>query len=600
MANNLILDSDYLVLQRRGYTPFDEPNPPTTGGPYPNLKYDLELFHFTGKDLRDTVTQYNKDSGDFVLVNGDNHMTGNLKIKYPETGNVEKGAPARVELTGFRTTTSEVCEVRMINRANSASGSVQKVAAVNPSGSTNDSYIKLNNRFSVTYDGKIYLGGRHICANDGDTGATNEGGGFLSYITNSQWSPTENIIKKTMESNIVRLRWTHYGGALKNSVGKDVLQWLNGEVRFHKPSSGDLIGSYDDTDMYTHGEISDDKSVTNKEYVDTQDGKYIPLGGTRDTVEGSQAQQHVNGPIDFIEGSYLNAKLGAILPLSYSDEHYIGIGGDPSGTSVDEKIHFNKKTNVHENEIQNVKYPEVPYDPDGTTREDSHAVPRRYVDDRDRGLQDQIDSIVGIQSPVGMINAYVGDEDPPGWFICNGRNIDELYAAKGLVGTQLKAVLGSDSLPNLSGSFLAQKKHSSGTDSNGVAIPDPIKPEYGENIGTALNSHLDEKVSKPSRTPLRIDIDQNGTHSHPAGDLSVKVHRQKMADKDNGSWDGAELMDPDKSQRNTQGTRHLPVDNRTGSDGFHKHQLDTNQFLWDSYNRPQTYSINWIIKADNG
>ena len=51
-----ILDTDIMVLQKLGAPAVAENHMPN-GGPYPNLMYDLETYHFLGSDLRYTVEQ---------------------------------------------------------------------------------------------------------------------------------------------------------------------------------------------------------------------------------------------------------------------------------------------------------------------------------------------------------------------------------------------------------------------------------------------------------------------------------------------------------------------------------------------------------------
>jgi len=597
-----ILDSDYLVLQRQGVSiPIDEPNKPPSGGPYPDMKYDLELFHFRGEDLRYTVEQYNKDSGVFVLTDGSNYMTGNLRIKYPESGSVEKGAPARLELTGFRTGFQEYSEVRFVNRAGNTAGHTQKVAAVHPTNLDYDSHIKLNNKFSVTYDGEVFVGGRHICANDGKTGETTGGGGFLSYVTDNTWDAEGNKIHSKMEDNVVRLRWTHGGGALRNGNGHDVLKWLNDRVTLRAHNDGDTtIAEYDANHFLCHLTPNEPTSIANKESVDKQNAKYVPLAGTL-------TDAHVTGAIAFDHTGADGCLKGAFgSPLELKQEHsgsdikIMSIGGN--NTTIDRKIHLHKEMNAHNQKISNVKYPDDTV-PGNDTSEDICAMPRSYIDDRDQHLQTQIDDITAIGAPVGMINAYVGNTDPVGWFICNGRSLNDLETAIGFNLTQLRNVLPSSAthLPNLSGSFLAGRKWSSNdTDHRyGVDIPNP-QGNRGENTGVTISTHLDQRTSKPNGCPSTINTDSAGSHTHSAGSFKITTYAQRMANQDNGNANSAELLDPNRGGRNSQGPVNISLTGSTASNGSHTHEISTNQLAWDNYNRPQTYVVNWIIKHDNG
>ena len=101
-----ILDSDIMVLQKKSAITVAENFPPN-GGPYPNLNYDLETFHFFGSDLRYTVEQYVEDSHQFVKIEGD-QMSGNLEISYPKPpSEKEEDTPAQLTLTGFQNGTMD-------------------------------------------------------------------------------------------------------------------------------------------------------------------------------------------------------------------------------------------------------------------------------------------------------------------------------------------------------------------------------------------------------------------------------------------------------------------------------------------------------------
>ena len=586
-----ILDTDVMVLQRVGSKPFipeNYPPPDGAGVGYPNLAYDMDIFHFKGEDLYFSISEYNKASGDFVLKKGD-VMSGNLAIELDELN------PAQLTLKGKSNSLSPHSQIIFDNGNSSSGAATQKIQAVHATDGSND-HIKINQKFSVGTNGRVYVGGRYIFANDGKGGNTQDGGGFLAYGDATVWNPNTGFIAGGDQGSTVRLRWTNYGGALKNSNQKDVLQWKANEVRFHKPSDGSYIGGYTDTDMYTEGAIGSANAITNKRYVDTQDGKYIPLGGTRDTVEGSQSRSDVNGPIDFIEGGYLNGVTGATLQLKYNNTNYVGIGGDPATTSIDNKIHFKKNLKMNNLEIESVKYPtniHILGNKDANDSEKSYAARKEYVDDQDDKLQAQLDSVIGIQAPVGMINAYVGDDDPVGWFICDGRDIGECEAALGRPNgalIQLRTLLGSDKLPELSGAFLAQKKQTrSSRTVNGVEVDLPGTKSGGDNVGSSLLSHLDNRTAEPdswaiTMKPHNHTMAEDPGHYHRYGSNSTMIG--SAGNSGYKTWQSGT-----KTSTSTAGAHTHTINNKTS---------EVASTTWDNYTRPQTYTINWIIKYDNG
>ena len=150
-----ILDSDILILQRKNAPPVDEPNTPP--GSYPNLKYDLETFHFLGEDLRYSVELFAKDAHDFVLLTGD-VMTGNLEIKFPGDGNHVETEPAQLKLSGYQNDGDAYSRLLFQNNA-SGSDFAMSIDAVHPvsSSSTNSSHFKIGDGVAISKEGRLHV-----------------------------------------------------------------------------------------------------------------------------------------------------------------------------------------------------------------------------------------------------------------------------------------------------------------------------------------------------------------------------------------------------------------------------------------------------------
>lgn len=630
MAGSLILDDDLLVLQRKGdFDIKDEYYETKFPDQFPNIRIDTDIFHFTGADLRFSVNEYVEDSGRFVLTRGDT-MTGNLTIDLG-TGSTEK--TAQLVLIGNRTGTNSYARINFRNEARS-SNRTQSIQAIAPvTSSTQTSHMKIADRVAITEFGQILMsGGRHnVCGLNG---------GALKTITNASWDTTNNIISNPLETNSTRLRWDQTGGFLVNNNNINLLEWNENSIFISGTQFQNLIEVNSDHANY-NATPTDDKHITNKEYVDRQDGKSIPLKGTRSgnlTDLGYTLEQNVvDGPIDFTNDGTLSATANNKLFLCHVNSPKFAVGTD--GCHV-----YNDDIDFHDNRLLNVPDPDTTdlNDPDAKS-----AVPKRYIDDIVQEMQDKFDGIADIAAPPGMINAYTGTSAPAGWFICNGASY------KGKEHPKMhRALGGSDSdyandpnrtftLPNLRGRFLAQYGK--------------LRNSNSQPVGSTVRNYTMQTTSRPyaagidsNDTTLRDNMTTNTTgshnhslviadHVHSSGNYEIVTRSQKQTNGDNGNDDGAELTDPIRmnkkgdalGSRNSQGDVHIPVEKYSGyaetrlsynqkqynnwnnnadlkdggltgniyNSGSHSHYIPADQ--WDSYTLPYAYTINWIIKHDN-
>ena len=224
-----------MILQRKNAPPVDEPNTPP--GSYPNLKYDLETFHFLGEDLRYSVELFAKDAHDFVLLTGD-VMTGNLEIKFPGEGDHVETEPAQLKLSGYQNDGDAFSRLLFQNNA-SGSGFNISIDAVHPvsSSSANSSHFKIGEGVAITKEGRVYV----------NKSVVSHGNGFLAYAPTSDWDLDANLINNTVGNDQVRLTWTDYGGNLKNPNNVDCLRWSNNNygVKINDQSGNTVVKTLD-------------------------------------------------------------------------------------------------------------------------------------------------------------------------------------------------------------------------------------------------------------------------------------------------------------------------------------------------------------------
>lgn len=161
--------------------------------------------------------------------------------------------------------------------------------------------------------------------------------------------------------------------------------------------------------------------------------------------------------------------------------------------------------------------------------------------------------------PTGSIMPFIGTVAPKGWLLCNGSTfVDNTYTAN------LKALLGSNTTPNLSGMFL----RGTGTASNGKKGPD-LKAVQPEDIGTHLHG-------------VNISTTSNGSHTHTMTFLN---------DDYNGGSSGNSGLENDSSDPSRAHTL------TTEAAGSHTHTVSGNTANNSGLEtRPINYGVNYIIK----
>ena len=387
-----------------------------------------------------------------------------------------------------------------------------------------------------------------------------------------------------------------------------------------------------------NGVISNGKDVVNKEYADQQDAKSIPLKGTRASAADlgyTLSQTEVDGVIDFANGSAFNVKGNQELPITYDNSPRITFGT---------KTKLNDVLDANDNKIENIPYPATV-----GTADNNHGIPKKYVDDQVSALQDLLNNAANLASPPGMINAFTGTTAPDGWLICDGNSEYEASICpllhKALTGQTNRT--GRYKTPDLRGRFLAQVGYGSGNSvrqlkSQSTAIPsnasysDYYKTNY---IQTGKHQHYIDEASIVQMFNLMFD--ESGERYNTTNDMSVSSwgdssHNHSYygyystsggSGKNHSALDRPFTVASDednwkKSFFNTKDgkDRKLPQDWISG--GSHKHSLkfthnnnsnknrsaigvqEQNSIAiyrdqFDTYTRPESYIINWIIKYDN-
>lgn len=164
--------------------------------------------------------------------------------------------------------------------------------------------------------------------------------------------------------------------------------------------------------------------------------------------------------------------------------------------------------------------------------------------------------------PTGSIMPFMGKEAPQGWLLCDGSPLPEKPYAK-----PLKAILGSNTTPDLRGMFL----RGTGTST--------VNGQEGPAVGATQDS-------------------QNKSHNHGSGNLianSAGNHRHQV--KHIFEWASAAGNDG-------SGTKNLAGNDRDGDHtktsefgGEHRHSISGNtDFHGGNESRPVNYGVNYIIK----
>ena len=183
--------------------------------------------------------------------------------------------------------------------------------------------------------------------------------------------------------------------------------------------------------------------------------------------------------------------------------------------------------------------------------------------------------------PVGCIMPFAGSSAPSGWLLCDGSAIPGGH-------TQLIAMVGNNT-PNLKGRFLG------GAGSNGLTLGN----SYNDATRKPRNGSF--KITTPTKHRHSFDITKNGISTGSGGGHSHTYDAWGTTKKGGGTGS------TNPSSRSTGIT--------TGGTGNHSHSFNLNvtgintnyqgadekaasTSNWDSYTRPHTYAVNYIIKHD--
>lgn len=213
--------------------------------------------------------------------------------------------------------------------------------------------------------------------------------------------------------------------------------------------------------------------------------------------------------------------------------------------------------------------------------------------------------------PVATIWPYAGSITadaplPRGWMLCDGSDIPPKYV-------RLITALGGDpdsgdtyKTPDLRGRYL------------GGASTNSNSKSYG--LGTERRYYNDyTRIPRTSDALFTIDNKNLGNHSHGTGNLKAEI---KTEDGNHTHFIGSQGHPPSGNSNKSNIFKAMNNDGnsqnniRTGSnDGKHKHTITmsgstasdnlgnhthgvTMASEWDSYTRPYTYTVHWIIKHD--
>lgn len=561
-----ILDDDIMVLQKKGNfnlaDDFYEDKFPGSG-----VKIDTEIFHYTGADLRHSVTEFVDEANRFVRVSGD-EMTGNLKISVPAEGDVE-GAPY-LRMQGYQTTPNEpYAHIKFINRAHTSG----KAISIKVRGGKDDGTIpyrfEMAGHVDIDNSGRVNLHGtkNHVCVRDGKEG-------FLTI------NPTNDY---TYADEGKRLEWSEPGGNLWNGDEKLILGW--GRLGGRLVGDDDLVLWSGDTAHYV-GAITEDDSLVTKEYVNDEDDLRLPLAG--ENAPGGRDGATMTGTVHFEANAALNGLPAGALKLQQNYTDYITIGGN-SANVIDDKVHLYSEIHCHDNKVSNVKYPNVT---PGDHESDNDAVPKKYIDEQDQLLHDAIGLLTDIATPPGMINAWPGTTAPPGWLLCDGTEYHsdtypKMHAALGRSGT------GNYKTPDLKGRFLVQ---------------------YGDfGAGNSVMANLSHKTAKPASFVATVDLKHNHTWSY-SNNANGKNNTDNPGDHKHKYGSNSNFAAPSAGSAGAKAWIAGNHANTTDAGGhIHNVYLDisgttanslsnsTNLSVygWDQFSRPYAYTINWIIKHDN-
>lgn len=196
-----------------------------------------------------------------------------------------------------------------------------------------------------------------------------------------------------------------------------------------------------------------------------------------------------------------------------------------------------------------------------------------YVENQLSGIENQLGGIENL--PVGIINPFGGNNAPPGWLICDGREVSRFDYS---------------SLFNVIGTT-----YGSGNDSTTFNLPDlrkrvPVGYSSNDNGYDTLGDSIGNETHS-------LSIDELAKHSHPNSVSSDGLHNHLMYNKWNSYGDGNTSGNGFTSPGNGWNQDGYE-DNYTNNGGDHTHTVtitETGEGVPFSLLQPSLL-INYIIK----
>ena len=170
--------------------------------------------------------------------------------------------------------------------------------------------------------------------------------------------------------------------------------------------------------------------------------------------------------------------------------------------------------------------------------------------------------------PIGTIMAWISNTPPAGYLICNGQSISaNKYAT-------LRSIIGN-SLPDLRGRALIGQGNYTGVKTLNRAVSQSTSAPTKSLSSSSAGSHSHSS-----------SIDTAGNHNHRYGNNTLKGGGTK-----NTAYSAIDNKGDYKTTQNGAHTHTVTI----SSDGSHSHTISG----WDSYNRMNSHTVHWIIKAEH-
>ena len=358
---------------------------------------------------------------------------------------------------------------------------------------------------------------------------------------------------------------------------------------------------YDSTDTAT-----DVISSTEKVFVSNSDLTTPPK-----TFDASLVTHGMYLEVQAIEGT--NKLIGKVTEKTSATDGTIFTLSDikSNGVSVDGEVSHVRIFSVADSSAKGGVF----YQPDAPTGPDEHLNVGQLWVDSSTNIQyiwtgkewSEVGAACGGGSstaiPVATIWPYAGNINsdtplPTGWLLCDGSAIDARYV-------RLIKLIGGN-VPDLRGRYLG------GAGQFGIGS---VRSTHDDYTRRPRNNNFVVSSSSSNTGAHKHPIDDHTQHRHNVGNIKATARRQKQAGSKNGG-NAAEYTDANSGRSdfsdaslNMSGSTELDNDNNSnanshwrrhvcGNAGNHNHTITTTVENWDSYTRPYTYGVYWIIKHD--